>query len=44
VIEPVGAAERRAVLVLGGGSNVVVADAGFDGTVVHMPPVVESPT
>jgi UDP-N-acetylmuramate dehydrogenase len=23
------------VLVLGGGSNVVVADAGFDGTVVH---------
>ncbi|MBX5441818.1 MAG: UDP-N-acetylmuramate dehydrogenase [Solirubrobacteraceae bacterium] len=24
------------VLVLGGGSNVVVADAGFDGTVVHV--------
>lgn len=23
------------LLVLGGGSNVVVADAGFDGTVVH---------
>jgi len=24
------------VLVLGGGSNVVIADAGFDGTVVHV--------
>ncbi len=24
------------VLVLGGGSNVVVADAGFPGTVVHV--------
>ena len=33
----VRAADERGepVLVLGGGSNVVVADAGFDGTVVH---------
>jgi UDP-N-acetylmuramate dehydrogenase len=28
-------AAREPLLVLGGGSNVVVADAGFDGTVVH---------
>jgi UDP-N-acetylmuramate dehydrogenase len=29
-------AEGEPVLVLGGGSNVLVADAGFDGTVVHI--------
>lgn len=37
LIEVVRAADAvgEPVLVLGGGSNVVVADAGFDGTVVH---------
>src|SRR4051812_26164954 len=29
-------ADSRDVLVLGGGSNLVVADTGFEGTVVHM--------
>ncbi len=29
-------AEGAPLLVLGGGSNVLVADAGFDGTVVHV--------
>lgn len=29
-------AERRAVLVLGGGSNLVVGDEGFDGTVIRV--------
>lgn len=27
---------REPVLVLGGGSNLVIADAGFDGTVIHV--------
>jgi UDP-N-acetylmuramate dehydrogenase len=38
LIEAVGAADAAGepVLVLGGGSNVVVADGGFDGTVVHV--------
>ncbi len=37
LIEAVTEADRAGdpLLVLGGGSNVVVADAGFDGTVVH---------
>jgi UDP-N-acetylmuramate dehydrogenase len=35
VVEAIRAAEGP-VLVLGGGSNVVVADEGFDGTVVHV--------
>jgi UDP-N-acetylmuramate dehydrogenase len=36
--ESVASADRSntAVLVLGGGSNLVVADAGFDGTAVHV--------
>src|SRR4051812_22278896 len=29
-------AEGRPLLILGGGSNLVVSDAGFDGTVVRM--------
>jgi UDP-N-acetylmuramate dehydrogenase len=29
-------AAREPVLVLGGGSNLVIADAGFDGTVIHV--------
>jgi UDP-N-acetylmuramate dehydrogenase len=29
-------ADNEPLLVLGGGSNVLVADAGFDGTVVHI--------
>ena len=38
VIAAVAAADRRRepVLVLGGGSNLVVADAGFPGTVVKV--------
>ena len=28
-------AAREPVLVIGGGSNLVIADAGFDGTVIH---------
>jgi len=38
VIDAVAAADRvgEPVLVLGGGSNVVVADEGFDGTVVQV--------
>jgi UDP-N-acetylmuramate dehydrogenase len=38
VSDAVRAADERAepVLVLGGGSNLVVADEGFDGTVVHV--------
>ncbi len=38
VVEAVVAAdvERQPLLILGGGSNLVVADAGFDGTVVHV--------
>jgi len=38
LIEAVGAADAAGepLLVLGGGSNVVVADGGFDGTVVHV--------
>jgi UDP-N-acetylmuramate dehydrogenase len=38
LIEAVQAADSRAepVLILGGGSNLVVADAGFDGTVVQV--------
>ncbi len=38
LIEAVSACDRRGepVVVLGGGSNVVVADEGFDGTVVHV--------
>jgi UDP-N-acetylmuramate dehydrogenase len=37
LIEAVADCDRRGepVLVLGGGSNVVVSDAGFEGTVVH---------
>jgi len=39
LIEAVSKADREGhqVLVLGGGSNVVVADEGFDGTVVEVP-------
>jgi len=29
-------ASREPVLVIGGGSNLVIADAGFDGTVIHV--------
>ena len=29
-------AAREPVLVIGGGSNLVIADAGFDGTVIHV--------
>jgi UDP-N-acetylmuramate dehydrogenase len=38
LIDAVRAADRRAepLLVFGGGSNLVVSDAGFDGTVVHV--------
>ena len=38
VVDAVGAADSRGerVLVLGGGSNLVVADEGFTGTVVHV--------
>lgn len=38
VIAEVTAADRNGepLLVLGGGSNLVIADAGFDGTVVHV--------
>jgi len=38
LVEAVRDADARGepVLVLGGGSNLVVADAGFDGTVVHV--------
>lgn len=38
VVDAVGAADSRGdrVLVLGGGSNLVVADEGFPGTVVHV--------
>jgi UDP-N-acetylmuramate dehydrogenase len=38
VTDVVGAADRRGepLLVLGGGSNLVVADEGFPGTVVHV--------
>jgi UDP-N-acetylmuramate dehydrogenase len=38
VIDAVGAADRRGdrVLILGGGSNLVVADDGFDGTVIRI--------
>ena len=37
LIEAVAAADAAGepVLVLGGGSNVLVSDAGFDGTVIH---------
>lgn len=38
LVEAVGAADGRGepVLVLGGGSNVLIADEGFDGTVVRI--------
>ncbi len=38
LIEAVGAADARGepVLILGGGSNLVVADDGFDGTVIQV--------
>ena len=38
VIEAVRAIDARGepLLVLGGGSNLVVGDEGFDGTVLHM--------
>jgi UDP-N-acetylmuramate dehydrogenase len=38
IAEAIGAADARgeAILVLGGGSNLVVGDAGFDGTVVKL--------
>lgn len=36
VVEAVLAAARVPLLVLGGGSNVVIADEGFDGTVVRV--------
>ncbi len=38
VVEAVGAADAAGepVLVIAGGSNLVIADAGFDGTVVHV--------
>ena len=36
VVAAVLGAKRDPVLVLGGGSNVVVADEGFDGVVVHV--------
>ena len=38
VVDAVRAADRRgeAVLILGGGSNVVVADDGFDGSVIRI--------
>lgn len=38
VVDAIAAADARgdALLVLGGGSNLVVGDAGFDGTVVHV--------
>jgi len=36
VVQAVLGARRDPVLLLGGGSNVVVADAGFDGLVVHV--------
>ena len=38
VVETVRAADRRRepLLVLGGGSNLVVADDGFDGTVLQI--------
>lgn len=38
VVQAVAAADATAepLLVLGGGSNLVIADAGFDGTVVHI--------
>jgi len=36
VVEAVLASARVPLLVLGGGSNLVVADAGFDGTVVRV--------
>ncbi len=38
LVEAVRAADRRGepVLILGGGSNVVVADEGFDGTVIQV--------
>ncbi len=36
VVAAVLGAKRDPVLVLGGGSNVVVADEGFDGLVVHV--------
>jgi UDP-N-acetylmuramate dehydrogenase len=38
LVTEVRAADQRAepVLVLGGGSNLVIADDGFDGTVVHV--------
>lgn len=38
LVDAVRAADARGedVLILGGGSNLVVADAGFDGTVIHV--------
>lgn len=38
VVDAVAAADRRGerLLVLGGGSNLVISDAGFDGTVVRI--------
>ena len=36
LIDAVEAAADGPLLILGGGSNLVVADAGFPGTVVHV--------
>ena len=36
IVEAVGAAGTKRLFILGRGSNVVVADEGFDGTVVHV--------
>ena len=38
IIEAVSAADAAGdpVLIVGGGSNLLVSDAGFDGTVVHI--------
>ena len=36
IIAAIEAAGDSPVLILGGGSNVLIADAGFEGTVIHI--------
>jgi UDP-N-acetylmuramate dehydrogenase len=36
IVDAIEQSEGSPILILGGGTNVLIADSGFDGTVIHI--------